>query len=97
MSWFEDLGPIRDCNVAVNERSYSSWPCRPRARSVRARLELLIKPKAEADRLGTTDPLTGFLNRRAFHEAAVGSKRASWRVIVDIDRFKRVNGRVWAC
>jgi diguanylate cyclase (GGDEF)-like protein len=58
----------------------------------KANLEL-YRAKAIADAIGRTDQLTGLPNRRAFMEAAAGVERpeAVALVIVDIDRFKRVN------
>ena len=66
----------------------------PIARSMgHAHLEL-FHAKREADRLGRTDPLTGLANRRAFYEAAERLDGGSLAlVIVDIDRFKRINDR----
>jgi diguanylate cyclase (GGDEF)-like protein len=57
----------------------------------KANLEL-YRAKALADALGRTDQLTGLPNRRAFLEAAAVERPAAVAlVIVDIDRFKRVN------
>ena len=58
----------------------------------KANLEL-HRAKAVAEAIGRTDQLTGLPNRRAFMEAAAGVERpeAVALVIVDIDRFKRVN------
>jgi diguanylate cyclase (GGDEF)-like protein len=57
----------------------------------KAHLEL-YRAKMRAEELGRTDQLTGLANRHALMEAAfaVGSKTLAL-VIVDIDRFKRVN------
>jgi diguanylate cyclase (GGDEF)-like protein len=52
----------------------------------------LYRAKLEVDELSRTDPLTGLPNRRAFLEAAdAPSPGAMVLVILDIDRFKRVN------
>jgi diguanylate cyclase (GGDEF)-like protein len=57
----------------------------------KAHLEL-YRAKQAADELGRTDPLTGLPNRRAFLEAVrIARPEALALVIVDIDRFKRVN------
>jgi diguanylate cyclase (GGDEF)-like protein len=72
----------------------------PRAEELHARLraaERMTKMQEELIRLAETDPLTGLLNRRAFHErveAAVtrGKAGASHSlIVVDIDHFKRIN------
>ena len=58
-----------------------------------AQLEL-HRARAEAERLSRTDPMTGLANRRAFYEAAAGLEGGALAlVIVDIDRFKRINDR----
>jgi len=57
----------------------------------KAQLEL-YRAKQIAEALGRTDQLTGLANRRAFMEAVAEQKpEALALVIVDIDRFKRVN------
>jgi diguanylate cyclase (GGDEF)-like protein len=57
----------------------------------KAHLEL-FRAKQVVDKLSRTDPLTGLANRRALIEAAEVSPNAVLiLVIVDIDRFKRVN------
>ncbi len=40
-----------------------------------------------------TDPLTGLLNRRSFIEGALQSTGRQRLILIDIDRFKRVNDR----
>ena len=54
--------------------------------------------KVEAERLSRTDPLTGIYNRRAFFERAHSELRRARRnksslslLILDVDRFKRIN------
>jgi diguanylate cyclase (GGDEF)-like protein len=57
----------------------------------KAHLEL-YRAKLNADALSRTDQLTGLANRRALMEAAAVDQPESLAlVIVDIDRFKRVN------
>ncbi len=57
----------------------------------KAHLEL-YRAKQIADALGRTDQLTGLANRRALMEAIAGETPETLAlVIVDIDRFKRVN------
>jgi diguanylate cyclase (GGDEF)-like protein len=52
----------------------------------------LYEAKSLAERLGRTDQLTGLPNRRALMEAVYSAKLESLAlVIIDIDRFKRVN------
>ena len=52
----------------------------------------LYNAKLAVDELSRTDPLTGLLNRRALLEQAEdGPFGALALVIVDIDRFKRIN------
>jgi diguanylate cyclase (GGDEF)-like protein len=58
----------------------------------RAHLELDRK-NAELDLLSRTDPLTGLLNRRALLDCGAEPAEVLALVIVDIDRFKRVNDR----
>jgi diguanylate cyclase (GGDEF)-like protein len=64
----------------------------PIARTIgKAHLEL-YRAKQHADELGRTDQLTGIANRRALMEAVSNAPpEALALVIVDIDRFKRVN------
>ncbi len=58
-----------------------------------AHLEL-HRARGAAERLSLTDPMTGLANRRAFYEAAAGLEGGALAlVIVDIDRFKRINDR----
>lgn len=57
----------------------------------RAYLEL-YEAKSAVEVLSRTDPLTGLPNRRAFFEAAETRRpEAMALVIIDVDRFKRVN------
>ena len=56
----------------------------------KANLEL-FRAKAIVEILSRTDPLTGLLNRRALLEPTGLEVAAMALVIVDIDRFKRVN------
>jgi predicted signal transduction protein with EAL and GGDEF domain len=57
----------------------------------KAHLEL-YRAKMRAEELSRTDQLTGLPNRRALMEAAFAAgSEALALVIVDIDRFKRVN------
>ena len=58
----------------------------------RAYLEL-YRAKAAVDELSRTDPLTGLLNRRALFEEEAGAPAIIALVIIDIDRFKRINDR----
>ncbi len=52
----------------------------------------LYRAKREVEELSRTDPLTGLLNRRALFEPIEGPQPDIMAlVIVDIDRFKRVN------
>jgi diguanylate cyclase (GGDEF)-like protein len=52
----------------------------------------LYQAKLEVDLLSRTDPMTGLPNRRAvFETAETATPDAMALVIVDIDRFKRVN------
>ena len=66
----------------------------PVARTMgRAYLEL-HRARGAAERLSRTDPMTGLANRRAFYEAASQfGEGVVALVIVDIDRFKRINDR----
>lgn len=51
----------------------------------------LYRAKVAVDELSRTDPLTGLLNRRALFERAAVPPDVMALVIVDIDRFKRIN------
>jgi predicted signal transduction protein with EAL and GGDEF domain len=56
----------------------------------------LYRAKLLADHLGRTDQLTGLPNRRALMEAVHAAQSHGLAlVIVDIDRFKRVNEYAW--
>lgn len=46
-----------------------------------------------ARRLAATDPLTGLLNRRSFHELAIGRKGRQRLMLIDVDHFKTINDR----
>ena len=58
----------------------------------------LLENEARLERLATTDPLTGLLNRRQFFSVAARTCEQSRRydhplslILIDIDHFKRVN------
>lgn len=69
-----------------------------RHRELASKLDLHLAAEARANQLASHDPLTGFLNRRAFPEdgaamlarAARGGK-ATALLMVDLDHFKNVN------
>ena len=64
-----------------------------------AKREVIVRTAAEkrAQCLASTDPLTGFLNRRAFAEAvdallgSCGKNRSVAMLVVDLDGFKTIN------
>lgn len=49
--------------------------------------------RAELQRLSRTDMLSGLANRRAFLEQFDSCDREKFLIVIDIDRFKRVNDR----
>ena len=85
---FDDVSQLHHANEALHEAMAA----------LTASKEELQQQYAQLERMATRDPLTGCLNRRAFHEAFEAlMKRARADggtlscVMVDIDHFKAVN------
>jgi diguanylate cyclase (GGDEF)-like protein len=79
---------LRSWGVTV---AISSLIAAPVTRAIgKANLEL-FRAKEIVEKLSRTDPLTGLLNRRALLEPTSLDTAVMALVIVDIDRFKRVN------
>src|SRR5205814_9050816 len=87
---FDDVTPIEKKNTQL----------RKTLEMLKQSQEEINRQNQELQALATTDPLTGFTNRRSFfaqfetHWAS--SKRYGYRlscVMVDVDRFKRINDR----
>lgn len=85
---FNDVTPLHRANEALREAMAA----------LTASKEEVERQNEQLERLATRDPLTGCLNRRAFHEAfdllltearATGAPLSC--VMLDIDHFKRVN------
>lgn len=87
--FFEDWSvAIRSWLVTI---AISSLIAAPVTRAIgKANLEL-FRAKEIVEKLSRTDPLTGLLNRRALLEPTGSEAAVMALVIVDIDRFKRVN------
>jgi diguanylate cyclase (GGDEF)-like protein len=94
-------GAVRGCMVTVNDMS-ALHRANEALREALNELELskqeVEHKNLELERLATRDPLTGALNRRAFHagfEVAVRdaqrSRQAVTCMMVDIDHFKQIN------
>jgi len=87
---FDDVSQLHRANLALHDAMME----------LTASKEELQRQNVELERLATRDPLTGCLNRRAFHEAfepMVARSRAQGTaltcVMVDIDHFKSVNDK----
>ena len=94
-------GAVRGCMVTVSDLSplYRANEALREALSELAASKQEVEHKnLELERLATRDPLTGVLNRRAFHSAfdalwreSQKSARSVTCMMVDIDHFKRIN------
>jgi diguanylate cyclase (GGDEF)-like protein len=94
-------GAVRGCMVTVNDMSalHQANEALREAMTALANSKQEVEQKnLELERLATRDPLTGALNRRAFHAAfdsawrdAVRSGGALTCLMVDIDHFKNIN------
>jgi diguanylate cyclase (GGDEF)-like protein len=94
-------GAVRGCIVTVTDLS----ALHRANEALREAMDALAASKAEVERkndelerLATRDPLTGALNRRAFHAALDAAWRDAQRsgkalscLMIDIDHFKRIN------
>jgi diguanylate cyclase (GGDEF)-like protein len=94
-------GAVRGCMVTVSDLSAlhrSNEALREALEALAASKEEVERKNDELERLATRDPLTGALNRRAFHAALDAAWRDAQRsgkalscLMVDIDHFKSIN------
>lgn len=82
----------------VTEIERKNAELRDTVRSLNAARDEIEKKNQALERLATTDPLTGVINRRAFFERGQSLRLADMRggressvIILDIDHFKSVN------
>jgi diguanylate cyclase (GGDEF)-like protein len=94
-------GAVRGCMVTVNDMSalhHANEALREAMTALAGSKREVEQKNLELERLATRDPLTGVLNRRAFHAAfdtvwrdAVHSGAGLTCLMVDIDHFKNIN------
>lgn len=94
-------GAVRGCMVTVNDMSAlhrANEALRDAMTALAGSKQEVEQKNLELERLATRDPLTGALNRRAFHNAfdsiwreAVSAGTSLTCLMVDIDHFKNIN------
>ncbi len=94
-------GAVRGCMVTVNDMSalhHANEALREAMAALAGSKQEVEQKNLELERLATRDPLTGVLNRRAFHAAFDNAWREAQRaggaltcLMVDIDHFKNIN------
>ncbi len=94
-------GAVRGCMVTVNDMSalhHANEALRDAMTALASSKQEVEQKNLELERLATRDPLTGALNRRAFHAAFDSAWRDAVRngsgltcLMVDIDHFKNIN------
>jgi diguanylate cyclase (GGDEF)-like protein len=94
-------GAVRGCMVTVNDMSAlhrANEALREAMNALAGSKQEVEQKNLELERLATRDPLTGALNRRAFHAAFEQMLRDAQRnastltcLMVDIDHFKNIN------
>jgi diguanylate cyclase (GGDEF)-like protein len=94
-------GAVRGCMVTVNDMSAlhrANEALREAMTALAGSKQEVERKNLELERLATRDPLTGALNRRAFHAAfdkalreAVRTRGSLTCLMVDIDHFKNIN------
>jgi diguanylate cyclase (GGDEF)-like protein len=94
-------GAVRGCMVTVNDMSalhHANEALREAMTALAGSKQEVEQKNLELERLATRDPLTGALNRRAFHAAFDGVWRDAGKsgsgltcLMVDIDHFKNIN------
>ncbi len=94
-------GAVRGCMVTVNDMSalhHANEALREAMTALAGSKREVEQKNLELERLATRDPLTGALNRRAFHAAfdsiwreAVRAGSSLTCLMVDIDHFKNIN------
>ncbi|MFL6128368.1 MAG: GGDEF domain-containing protein [Mycobacteriales bacterium] len=96
----EALQWYRELYGRYGRTQQESWQTRETAARLRVEQEALVRRSRELEADSLTDPLTGLPNRRAFDAGfaelvpaaqAVGSPLTL--VVLDVDRFKRINDR----
>jgi diguanylate cyclase (GGDEF)-like protein len=94
-------GAVRGCMVTINDMSAlhrANEALRDAMAALAGSKQEVEQKNLELERLATRDPLTGALNRRAFHAAFEKMLRDAQRnagaltcLMVDIDHFKNIN------
>ena len=94
-------GSARGCMVTFTDQSAlhrANEAQRAAMAELEASKQLVLQKNQELETLATRDPMTGALNRRAFHAAFETARAQSQRqgrsiacMMVDIDHFKRIN------
>jgi diguanylate cyclase (GGDEF)-like protein len=94
-------GAVRGCMVTVNDMSAlhrANEALRDAMTALAGSKQEVEQKNLELERLATRDPLTGALNRRAFHAAFDSARLHAVRtgspltcLMVDIDHFKNIN------
>ncbi len=94
-------GAVRGCMVTVSDMSalhHANEALREAMTALAGSKQEVEQKNLELERLATRDPLTGALNRRAFHAAferiwpgAVRNGSGLTCLMVDIDHFKNIN------
>jgi diguanylate cyclase (GGDEF)-like protein len=94
-------GAVRGCMVTVSDMSAlhrANEALREALTELAVSKQEVEHKNLELERLATRDPLTGALNRRAFHAAFEAAARDAQRsgqavtcMMVDVDHFKRIN------
>ncbi len=94
-------GAVRGCMVTVNDMTalhHANEALREAMTALAGSKREVEEKNLELERLATRDPLTGALNRRAFHAAFDNAWRDAQRsngaltcLMVDIDHFKNIN------
>jgi diguanylate cyclase (GGDEF)-like protein len=94
-------GAVRGCMVTVNDMSAlhrANEALREAMGALAGSKQEIEQKNVELERLASRDPLTGTLNRRAFHAAFDQALREARRtgsgltcLMVDIDHFKNIN------
>jgi diguanylate cyclase (GGDEF)-like protein len=94
-------GTVRGCMVTINDLSAlhrANEALREAMSALAASKQEVEQKNLDLERLATRDPLTGALNRRAFHAAFEEALQEAHRsgsalscMMVDIDHFKNVN------
>ena len=94
----EALRWYREVYARYGRTQQESWQSRETAARLRVEQEALVRRSRELEADSLTDPLTGLPNRRAFDADFAGLVPAAQAVgspltlvVLDVDRFKRIN------